>query len=99
MYDKILIAPFDYSGNPSRPYRENGWLVIQVDIKLGLDFLAFDIESLFKQHPNAVYGIIAPMDVLFGVVDQLIAQFKNQLIVNMLQIKIQQYGISQKFTG
>jgi len=37
--NKLLISLFDYTGNASKPYRENGWKVIQVDKKLGIDVM------------------------------------------------------------
>ena len=42
MSGNLLISLYDHSGNASRPYKENGWKVIQVDIKNGLDVLAYD---------------------------------------------------------
>lgn len=51
---KTLISLFDYTGNWSRPYKENGWKVIQVDIKLGVDILQFN----FKKIKN-VNGVLA----------------------------------------
>ena len=39
MMPKLLISLFDYTGNASRPYKENGWNVVRVDIKLGVDIL------------------------------------------------------------
>lgn len=64
---KVLISLFDHSGNHSRPYKENGWIVIQVDIKHGVDILQWDykksIEGLFgddlKITDNVQFGIIA----------------------------------------
>lgn len=50
---KVVLSLFDYSGNWSRPYRENGYEVIQADIKLGTDILTWD----YKQIPK-VYGIL-----------------------------------------
>ena len=40
----LLISLFDYTGNASRPYRENGWDVIRVDIKLGIDIMTFNSD-------------------------------------------------------
>lgn len=36
---KTVLSLFDYSGNWSRPYREAGYNVIQIDLKLGIDIL------------------------------------------------------------
>ena len=52
----FIISLFDYSGGWSRPYRENGFAIIQVDIKHGLDILTWDYKSIPK---NEVYGILA----------------------------------------
>jgi len=52
--DKKLLSLFDYSGNWALPYRENGWNVIQVDVKLGYDILDFEYKGL-----GEVGGILA----------------------------------------
>ncbi len=51
---KTILSLFDYSGNWSKPYRENGYKVIQVDIKLGLDIYELDYQNL----PD-IYGVLA----------------------------------------
>ena len=51
---KTILSLFDYSGNWSKPYRENGYNVIQVDIKLGLNIYDLDYKNL----PD-IYGILA----------------------------------------
>lgn len=51
---KTILSLFDYSGEWSRPYRENGYDVIQVDIKLGHDIMTFDYQSL-----PPIHGIMA----------------------------------------
>lgn len=53
---KTILSLFDYSGRWSRPYKENGYDVFQVDIKLGLDILELD-ENDFPF--TEVYGILA----------------------------------------
>lgn len=40
--DKLLISLFDYTGNASRPYKEAGWHVVQIDIKLGIDIMTWN---------------------------------------------------------
>ena len=50
---KTILSLFDYSGAWSKPYRDNGYNVIQVDIKLGIDILTWDYYS-----PAVVYGIL-----------------------------------------
>lgn len=53
---KVILSLFDYSGRWSSPYKENGYDVYQVDIKLGLDVLLLEPQDLpFDQ----VYGILA----------------------------------------
>jgi len=42
MITKTLLSLFDYTGNWARPYKEAGWTVHQVDIKLGIDILTWD---------------------------------------------------------
>jgi hypothetical protein len=53
---KTILSLFDYSGRWSRPYKENGYNVFQVDIKLGIDILDLTPEDMpFDE----VYGILA----------------------------------------
>jgi hypothetical protein len=52
---KLLISLFDYTGNASQPYRENGWQVIQVDIQLGINIMTLHYQSLTADQ----IGIIA----------------------------------------
>lgn len=49
---KTILSLFDYSGNWSRPYREAGYNVEQVDIKLGRDIFKFE-------YSGPVHGILA----------------------------------------
>jgi hypothetical protein len=52
----IVLSLFDYTGNWSKPYRDNGYEVIQVDIELGTDILTWD----YKRYPKEqVKGILA----------------------------------------
>ncbi len=53
---KTILSLFDYSGRWSRPYKENGYDVFQVDIKLGIDILELQPEDLPFE---SVYGILA----------------------------------------
>lgn len=50
MGKKLLISLFDHSGNASKPYRDNGWTVIQVDIKNGVDILNWDYVQALRDH-------------------------------------------------
>lgn len=53
---KNLLALFEITGNGSRPYREAGWSVVQVDIQAGIDILQWD----YRQYPQDYFrGIIA----------------------------------------
>jgi hypothetical protein len=61
---KTLLSLFDYTGNWSFPYAENGWTVFQVDIKHGIDILDINTEwlyeNIFDDAPNGtVNGILA----------------------------------------
>lgn len=53
---KTILSLFDYSGRWSQPYRENGYEVFQVDIKLGIDILELEPEDMPFE---SVYGILA----------------------------------------
>lgn len=53
---KTILSLFDYSGRWSQPYKENGYDVFQVDIKLGIDILELQPEDLPF---DSVYGILA----------------------------------------
>lgn len=53
---KTILSLFDYSGRWSQPYRENGYEVFQVDIKLGIDILELQPEDMPFE---SVYGILA----------------------------------------
>lgn len=53
---KIILSLFDLTGNWSRPWKENGYEVIQIDLQLGTDILTWDYKQIEK---NRVYGILA----------------------------------------
>lgn len=55
---KVLISLYDLTGNASRPYRENGWTVFQIDIQNGIDVLKWDYTIPLLTNPDCV-GIIA----------------------------------------
>jgi hypothetical protein len=59
--EKIIYSLCDYSGEWSKPYRENGYRVYQIDLKFG-----DDVRLLHKpNHP--VYGVLAaPMCTVFA---------------------------------
>ena len=44
-----VLSLFDYSGNWSRPYREAGYNVIQIDKKLGTDILTWDYTQVHEE--------------------------------------------------
>ena len=56
MEEKIILSLFDLTGNWSRPYKENGYKVIQVDLQLGIDILDWNYKEIPK---DKVYGILA----------------------------------------
>lgn len=51
---KTILSLFDLTGNWSRPYKENGYNVIQIDLQLGQDILTWDYAKI-----ENVYGILA----------------------------------------
>jgi hypothetical protein len=53
---KTILSLFDYSGRWSSPYKEEGYDVYQVDIKLGLDVLSLESWDLPF---DKVYGVLA----------------------------------------
>lgn len=55
MDKKIILSLFDLTGNWSRPYKENGYDVIQVDLQMGIDILTWDYKQIDKKR---VYGIL-----------------------------------------
>jgi hypothetical protein len=61
MSKPVLISLYDYTGNWSRPYLENGWDVIQVDIQHGYDVLDFNIYSVLKRGGQFIntFGLLA----------------------------------------
>lgn len=60
--NKTILSLCDYSGRWSQPYRENGYNVIQVDIKRGEDI------RLFEKVEGGVHGVLmAPPCTEFAV--------------------------------
>lgn len=51
---KTILSLFDHSGAWSKPYKENGYDVLQIDLKLGYNILEWDYTTIM-----AVYGILA----------------------------------------
>jgi len=55
-----ILSLFDFSGNWSKPYRDAGYPVVRVDLKLGRDVLAIDEAWLIKHFgPRGPEGILA----------------------------------------
>ena len=57
MVNNVLISLFDYTGNASKPYKEAGWDVLQIDIQHGQDIMEWD----YKMWLMGNYGT-APFD-------------------------------------
>lgn len=60
--NKVILSLFDYSGSWSKPYRDAGYDVVQVDLKLGDDIFEVvqEVSYMKAEHPNlSVYGILA----------------------------------------
>lgn len=55
---KLLISLYDHSGNQSMPYKQNGWMVKQVEIKHGIDILTWDYAKFYNdmQDVASTYG-------------------------------------------
>lgn len=59
----LLLSLYDHSGNASRPYKEAGWKVVQVDIKNGIDILTWDYKDPYgglKNHDKIGIIIMQP---------------------------------------
>jgi len=54
-----VLSLFDYSGNWPRPFAYDGWRVIQVDEKLGIDILDIDSAETALDLFENVHGILA----------------------------------------
>lgn len=52
----ILITLFDYSGSWALPFKKAGYVIFQVDLKLGIDILTWDYKFIDR---NRVAGILA----------------------------------------
>jgi hypothetical protein len=66
-----LLSLFDHSGQWSKPYRDAGWNVVQVDIKHGQDIMQFD----YSAHPHFDGILAAPPCTDFSISG---AQYWNQ---------------------
>ncbi len=53
-----LLSLFDYTGNWSRPYREAGWEVTQIDILLGQDILQWDYQQFDRLHFSGILAAV-----------------------------------------
>lgn len=56
MKRNTIISLFDYSGSWSKPYKDAGFNVIQIDLKLGVDILKWNYKKI---NINSVFGILA----------------------------------------
>ena len=50
----ICLSLFDWSGNWSRPYAENGYRVLLVDIKWGIDIMFWNYEAIPKDQVKVI---------------------------------------------
>lgn len=53
-----ILSLFDYSGNWSKPYRENNFNVLQIELKLGINILKWDYKK-DSRITGKVIGILA----------------------------------------
>ena len=58
MKKDTIISLFDFTGSWSKPYKENGFNVIQIDIKLGIDIMKWDYKQINKERVKGV--LMAP---------------------------------------
>lgn len=56
MKNRVILSLFDFTGNWSRPWQENGYQAIQIDIQHGQDVLTWNYKQIDKE---SVYGILA----------------------------------------
>lgn len=55
---KRLLSLFDFTGNWSAPYRAAGWEVVQVDLALGQDILAYDYRQFSPDHFSGILAAV-----------------------------------------
>jgi hypothetical protein len=58
---KVLLSLFDYTGQWSKPFKDDGWCVIQNDLKSGQDIFSDTVPAAIEDHleGNFVDGILA----------------------------------------
>jgi hypothetical protein len=52
--EKVILSLFDYTGNWSKPYADNWYSVVQIDIQHGDNIMTWDYKKF-----SSVYGILA----------------------------------------
>jgi hypothetical protein len=58
--NKVIISLFDYTGTWSQPWRDAGYQVIQMDLKLGMDFLTSSyLENLIDEMQGSIAGVLS----------------------------------------
>lgn len=62
MATNVLISLFDYTGNASRPYRENGWKVTQIDIQHGIDVMEWNYIRWYQD--QEYYGTYPEIGII-----------------------------------
>jgi len=56
---KTILSLFDFSGNWSSPYEENGWFVIRFDLKYFMDIMVLNTDYIYEYFfDNAPNGTI-----------------------------------------
>jgi hypothetical protein len=97
--NKLLISLFDYTGNASKPYKEAGWDVIQIDIKHGIDIMTWNpIKAVGVYNKVGIIAMIPCTDyalsgaVWFAEKDKDGRTAKSQRLVYMTKKVIDVYN-------
>jgi len=67
MKRNIILSLFDYTGNWSRPYRENGYEVIQIDMREQIAGNIGGVKS-FARKRTAIQSAACYFDLLYAAV-------------------------------
>ncbi len=66
MSDKILISLYDHSGNWSEPYLKDGWAVLRIDLKNGLDVMDFHAGRFLATYQENNNGRVPKIGLLIA---------------------------------